>query len=215
MNASRMLRALPIAIALWLAAVCGAGATGSLLWSVELDGGVVSPHRPGVGPDGTIYAANSAGLYAVSPDGAVQWIHDEGASGGPLATAADGTIYASNFDGFRALTPQGVEKWFFAADPYGLTIAGPGVGPDGNIYGTFEVRPFDAIGVFALDPLGDLLWSNEGDPIVDVGSSEGQEIAFGADRLYVAFPGDSGVPPGLYGFELGGNQFLYNGDGRD
>lgn len=202
-------------VALLLSTAPSAHAAGTLLWGLQLTGGVISPHSPGVGPDGTIYAANSVGLYAVAPDGAVQWILPERAYGGPVVTGADGTVYASTFDGFKAFTPEGVEKWFFEADPYGLTIAGPGVGPDGNIYGTFEVRPFDAIGVFALDPLGNLLWSNEGDPIVDVGSSEGQEIAFGADRLYVAFPGDSGVPPGLYGFDLDGDQFLYNGDGRD
>jgi hypothetical protein len=40
-------------------------------------------------------------------------------------------------------------------------IAGPTVGPDGNVY---VISDYGGLGAFALSPAGQLLWSNSGNP---------------------------------------------------
>ena len=63
-------------------------------------------------------------------------------------------------------------------------IAGPTVGPDGNIY---VISDYGGLGAFALSPAGQLLWSNPGNPTFSEYGQLGAEIVFGSGRLYAAF----------------------------
>ena len=54
-------------------------------------------------------------------------------------------------------------------------IAGPTVGPDGNIY---VISDFGGLGAFALSPAGQLLWSNPGNPTFIERGQIGAEIVF-------------------------------------
>ena len=189
-------------------------AEGRVNWRFTCDGRGVR-HRVGIAPDGTIYAQDTDGLlYALAPDGALLWITDTGGAGGegPVVVGADGTIYvAANPLGpevdIVAVNPDGTIRWRFTdTDTQGL-LAGPGIGPDGRIYAVIE-QP--GLGAVALDPAdGSLQWSNPGSPPVNEHGQLGIEIAFGADRFYVAFDERAHSPIALiYGFSLDGAQLF-------
>ena len=82
-------------------------------------------------------------------------------------------------------------------------IAGPTVGPDGNIY---VISDFGGLGAFALSPAGQLLWSNPGNPTFSENGQLGVEIVFGSGRLFVAFDERSIAPSTMFGLSLGGAQ---------
>ncbi|MDH3524637.1 MAG: hypothetical protein OES32_13720 [Acidobacteriota bacterium] len=186
---------------------------GQRLWRFTCDSRGVR-QRVGVGPDGSIYAQDTSGLlYALSPDGGLQWLVDTGDEGseGPVVVGADGTVYVSvNPLGpdtqVRAYAADGTPLWTFTTTGGQGIIAGPGVGPDGNIYGVIDGG---GIGAFSLDPQGQLRWSHVGDPPINEIGQLGQEIAFGADRFYVGFD-DGGTNPTslLYGFGFDGDQLF-------
>lgn len=185
---------------------------GRVRWRFTCDA-LYARHRVGIGADGTVYLQdNRATLYALSPDGGLQWLVDLGDQGseGPTVVGPDGTIYVPvNPLGpdaqVAAVNPDGTVKWTFTTtDTQGL-LAGPGVGPDGNVYGIVETP---GIGAFSLDPAdGSLRWSNEGDPVMNEHGQLGLEIAFGADRFYAGFDERAVNPTSLlYGFGFDGDQ---------
>ena len=115
---------------------------------------------PTVGPDGTIYVANSAGqLFAVGADGSVKWTAQTGATiKSAPALGADGTVYHATSDGkmyARLAAGPGRSGRSTSASTSGPTPlvtrqgSGPGggggasgigsgasptVGPDGTVY---------------------------------------------------------------------------------
>lgn len=156
---------------------------GRQLWRFKLNNQLML-WRPAVGSDGTIYARSQAGdLTAVSPQGERKWLLQLGAGTTPqvdigpddtIYTAADSTIYAVN--------PDGTLKWTYT-DPVSSqgVIAGPNVGPDGNIY---VVTHVPGAGVFSLDPQGQLRWTGPDTDLYSPWGQIGQEIVFGEDRLF-------------------------------
>ena len=82
-------------------------------------------------------------------------------------------------------------------------IAGPTVGPDGNIY---VISDLGGLGAFALSPAGQLLWSNPGNPTFAENGQLGAEIVFGSGRLYAAFDELSVALSTMFGLSLGGAQ---------
>ena len=158
------------------------GQNGHVRWRFQADGDYI-PNRPGVGPDGTVYAQDVYGhLYAVDPTGGLKWIFNaSGTSFGNVSIGPDGTIYAASTTSVFALAPDGALKWQFNQNPAAFIVLGPNVGPDGNIY----VVGTQGMGVFSLTPQGSLRWSVQEDydrPIVTM-----QEIVFGPaaqSRLY-------------------------------
>jgi len=66
--------------------------------------------------------------------------------------------------------------------PDGLSIvASPTIGPDGLLYGAFEIS-----GAFAIEPLtGQLVWSNPGQPMMNDKSGEAVEAKFGPDGIRI------------------------------
>lgn len=187
---------------------------GRVRWRFTCDGRFVS-HRVGIAPDGTVYAHDNRGtLYALSPEGGLKWLVDLGDEGdeGPTVVGADGTVYVGvNPLGpdaqIVAVDPGGSVRWTFTTTNTQGLLAGPGIGPDGNVYGVMETP---GIGAFSLDPDdGSLLWSNEGDPVMNEHGQRGLEVAFGADRFYVAFDERAVHPTSLlFGFSLDGDQLF-------
>jgi IPT/TIG domain len=160
--------------------------------------------RPAVGPDGMVVAIDAMGnIYALSASGGLKWIVRAGGFG-PPSIGADGTTYVASMNTITAIAPDGAIKWTYTEPSSGQgVIAGPTVGPDGNIY---VVTDFGGLGAFALSPAGGLLWSNSGNPTFMEYGQLGAEIAFGQGRLYVGFD-EFGVADGtIFGLTLGGAQ---------
>jgi hypothetical protein len=154
-------------------------------------------HTPGVGPDGTVYVPNLFGrTQAVNPtDGSSKWVVNAGGSGAPISVGADGTVYVAGngpgavggTDAITAIGPDGTVKWAFTATGDYL-LAGPSVGPDGNIYAVTDSL---GIGFFSLTPTGQQRFATG--RFSEYGSV-GQRVAFGADRAYFGFD--------MYGIQL-------------
>src|SRR5918994_1057931 len=208
--ASQMKRLLAILFcALASVAVTGTGAAtaasqGFVKWRLQVSGQYVL-HRPAVGPDGGVVVASSSGdVHSLSSEGALRWIVPSvGSEGGP-SFGADGTAYVAAGSTIRAIAPNGTIRWSYTEPSSGQgVIAGPTVGPDGNIY---VISDYGGLGAFALSPAGQLLWSNSGDPTFLEYGQVGAEIVFGSGSLYAAFD-EFGVAAGtMFGLSLGGVQ---------
>jgi len=181
-------------------------ANGRVKWRFQVDAQYGYLYqRPAVGPDGTVVAVDPFGrVYGLSADGGLKWIVGGGSSG-PPSIGADGTTYVASMSTISAIAPDGAIKWEFTEPSVGQgVIAGPTVGPDGNIY---AVTDFGGLGALALSPAGQLLWSNQGDPIFIEYGQVGAEIAFGPGRLFAGFDEFGVAPSGMmYGLSLGGQQ---------
>lgn len=173
-----------------LAPSAGAATAAShVAWRFKTDANYID-HRAAVWVDGTIYFNDSSGfLYAVNPDGTLKWRYDGCGSGsqGPTVLGADGTIYfgVGAQASIQAVNPDGTLKWKFVDPDSQGPIAGPAVGPDGNVYAVFDLP--SSYGAVSLTPEGSLRWSNPGDPVFTEYGQLGQEIQLSAGQLYVAF----------------------------
>src|SRR4029450_1594861 len=78
-------------------------------------------------------------------------------------------------------------------------IAGPTVGPDGNIY---VISDFGGLGAFALSPAGQLLWGNLGSPAFSRDGQLGAEIVFSSTRLFAAFDEFGVASSTMFGLSL-------------
>ncbi len=192
---------------------------GRVRWRFAVDGPYML-HRPGIGPDGTVYINDLKGrLYAVSSNGGLEWIadalRDQPGLGtvGPVAVGADGRIYVGvqplgPTDDLVAFNPDGTVAWVYT-DPDALGIAaGPAVGPDGNVYVAFHDSDMLSSGCTSLTPEGVLRWSNNGDPPLYEHGGTGSELVFGAsvpggpiDQVILTV--DRNLAGGqLYGFDM-------------
>ena len=189
-----------------------------IAWRFRGDGLYFS-QRAAIGNDGTVYAQDVYGfLYAIAADGGLKWIYNagkypQGGGGeGPIAIGQDGTIYVSSNPlgptiEVHAVNPDGTTRWVFT-DP-GLTtavIAGPSVGPDGNVY---VVSDAPGLGLFSLTPEGQLRWTNQGNPQIIEHGQRGADLVFGAssagqpvDQVYCAFD-EAGIAfATMYAFDM-------------
>jgi outer membrane protein assembly factor BamB len=162
---------------------------------------------PGVGPDGTVYIPNKFGkTQAIDPvTGATRWVAPFGGGSFSISVAADGTVYVAGggagtpggTDSISALRPDGTPKWMFTgAEDY--LLAGPNLGPDGNIY---AVTDSTGIGFFSLTPAGQLRFATG--RFSDYGSA-GMNIAFGPDRAYFGFDMSALQLPTFFAYDLDG-----------
>jgi hypothetical protein len=182
-------------------------------WRFQAD----SPYilqRPAVGTDGTVVIHDSSGnVYALRPDGGLKWIFTTRVfAAGPPSIGLDGTVYVADSSTITAIKPNGSLKWTFTEPPGGQgVIAGPTVGPDGNIYAVTDIG---GLGALALSPAGQLLWSNTGDPVMAEQGQLGVEMSFGpshpggaVDQFYVTFDDfGSSERDHMYAFRLTGEQ---------
>ena len=183
--------------------------SGEVKWRFQADSLYIL-QRPAVGLDGTIVAHDSSGfVYALQPDGGLKWIFQTPAFAyGPPSVGADGSVYVASISTIYALNADGTLKWTFTDPNSQGVIAGPTVGPDGNVY---AVTDLNGRGAIMLSPSGQLLWSHPGIPSLYEYGGIGAEIVFGpsmpggpVDQLYVAF--DREFDPHLWAFGLDGDQ---------
>jgi hypothetical protein len=186
-------------------------AGGRVKWRFQADSDYIL-QRPGLGPDGTIVAHDSGGfVYALAPDGGLKWVYKTRVfAAGPPSVGADGTVYVADSSTITALNPDGSVKWTFTDPGSQGVMAGPTVGPDGNIY---AITDLSGLGAIALSPAGQLLWSNPGNPgMAEIGQT-GAELVFGAskaggapDQFYAVFDDyTTDVRNHLYAFRLNGS----------
>jgi hypothetical protein len=170
--------------------------------------------RPAIGADGTVVIHDSSGnVYALRSDGGLKWIFATRIfAAGPPSIGLDGTVYVADSSTITAIKPNGSLKWTFTEPPGGQgVIAGPTVGPDGNIYAVTDIG---GLGALALSPAGQLLWSNTGDPVMAEQAQLGVEMSFGpshpggaVDQFYVTFDDfGSSERDHMYAFRLTGEQ---------
>lgn len=200
--------------------------SGRTKWRFAVDSSYMT-HRPGVGPDGSIYVVDLHGrLYALSEDGGLMWMVDalqgqDGlASEGPVVVGDDGTIYVGvNPLGptveLVAVSPVGEIQWTFTVPNAIAWLAGPNLGPDGNVYGVMNNGgPYD---VFSLTPSGSLRWNRQGQPFLFQYAPLGSEIEFGpsqpggvVDQLLVASdrPGSGNI--WAFDMQSGGQEFSFS-----
>ncbi len=174
---------------------------GEIIWSVDLPYTPVTA-PPSVAPSGDIYI-HSDDLYAISPAGEILWTKPLSGSE-VIDVAADGTVYAGSFLTIFAYTPAGDLIWSFSEPPGGQGVmAGPTIGPDGNIY---AVTDGGGLGALALTPQGQLLWNQPG--YVHYGGTGMTRVPVTAERLYFAddvVPGCNELTVGINALDLNGN----------
>jgi hypothetical protein len=185
--------------------------SGRIKWRLKLADQYV-PNRPIVGSDGTIYTMGSFGhVYAVNRDGTVRWVASPtGGVSGTLALLKNGNLVVGGGGGVQALSSvDGSRLWSFPLQT--PLVAGPSVGPDGNIYAADDSRwSQSVIGAFILSPNGDLLWSG-GKYYRRGGGWTPQEVKFGGNHAYFWSDYSSTTDPDV----LGGLNALYLGGGLD
>lgn len=184
-----------------------------VLWRVRLDGYSLG-RRVDVGPDGTLYTSNLNRLYAFTPSGELLWTVENAGGGRPVTFGADGTIY-TGASLITAINPDGTVKWRFDNPRPGLDLAaGPNVGPDGNIYAAMDTDgDSNALGVFSLDPDGNLRWSTGMEyPMISLRGPSYTDILFDDDRMYITIYRRLSRPPTVRAYTLGGDLLWYTGD---
>jgi PQQ-like domain len=120
-------------------------------WTYPTGGIGATPNAVGI--DGSVYALNSATLYAVSSSGVLEWTFSppQGLSPANLAIARDGTIYTGDQCGFGNYARN--------CNFYTPTIS-PAVSEDGTIYSGVIYGSAPPSGVmFALNSAGGLIWN--------------------------------------------------------
>jgi outer membrane protein assembly factor BamB len=164
---------------------------------------------PAIGPDGTIYFADSGGVvYALNrEDGSEKWRFDVSTDTGSITPIQSspvvdrqGSVYiGAGFNSVYALTPDGKRKWRFDTGDY--VSATPALGADGTLY----IGSLDGY-LYALDSRdGSLKWRfNAGAPIFSsaVVRADGTVI-FGCDSdpadpagrgsVFAVTPGEHGA----------------------
>ncbi|MEC9373933.1 MAG: PQQ-binding-like beta-propeller repeat protein [Planctomycetota bacterium] len=165
---------------------------GTVLWAHPLGDSPMSKTAK-VGPDGTIYL-HAGDLFAINPDGSLKWrrtppITDSVRDHGPVAIDAAGNVYVSTPRDLSSYDADGNLRWTFRDLGATAQLAGPGVGPDGNVYQINHSG--GGLGAFSLTSDGDLRWAMESPGFSDHGFA-GHEIVFSGGNFYAALD-DRGV----------------------
>ncbi len=195
-------------VADWIKVLPRETVPGRLKWRLKLPDQYV-PVRPIVGSDGAVYAMGNFGhIYAVNADGSVRWVvSPAGGVSGCLGMLKDGNLVVGGGGGVQALSAvDGSTLWTFPIQT--PLVAGPSVGPDGNIYAADDSRwSQSVIGAFILSPNGQLIWSG-GKYYRRGGGWTPQEVKFGGGNAYFwsdySSTGDPDVLGGLNALRLGG-----------
>jgi len=177
---------------------------GVVKWRLQVSGQYVL-QRPAVAPDGGVVVASSSGdVYSVTAGGVLRWIVRSVAGDGGPSIGAEGTTYVASGNRITAIARNGLIRWTYTEQTAGQgVIAGPTVGPDGNIY---VISDYGGLGAYALSPAGQLLWSNPGSPNFLEYGQLGAEVVFSSSRLFAAFDEVGVAGSTMYGLSLGGAQ---------
>jgi outer membrane protein assembly factor BamB len=166
-----------------------------------------------VAPDGTVYTSSNTTLYALSPAGDLLWSAPWAGTSRPISLGADGTIYTGGLL-IKAINPDGTLKWQFANPRPGLDLAaGPSVGPDGNIYAAQDSTLGEGLGVFSLDPNGNLRWATRSQfPQINLRGPSNTEILFAQDRMYITIFRRVARNPSIRTYDFDGDLIWYSSD---
>ncbi|MCC7387248.1 MAG: PQQ-binding-like beta-propeller repeat protein [Phycisphaerales bacterium] len=180
---------------------------GRVKWTFETDGDD-QWFRPALAPDGTLYLHVSGGfVYAISPDGALEWIsHAVWFPYIPPTAGPDGSAYFGSISTVTAVSATGETLWTYTDGSSSLVHAVT-AGPDGELYGACEYP----VGAFSLAGNGQHEWANPGDPIMLERGLGGHETKFGpaaaggpVDQVYIGT--DNWGDNHIYAFGLDGEQ---------
>ena len=183
------------------------------LWRQRLDGYSLG-RSVTIGPGGTLYTSDLNRLYAFSPEGELLWTTEGVGLGRQIDFGPDGTIYTGG-NLIAAINPDGTVRWRFDNPRNGLDLAaGPNVGPDGNIYAAQDVDgDANALGVFSLDPEGNLRWATRTDyPMISLRGPSFTRVLFAEDRLYMTIYRRLSRPPTIRSYDFDGDLLWYTGD---
>ena len=127
-----------------------AASPGVVKWRFQVSGQYVL-HRPAVGPDGGVVVASSSGdVYSLTAAGLLAGSFAPGARRASRSARTEPSTSAVNT--ITAIASNGSIRWTFTEPSVGQgVIAGPTVGPDGNIY---VISDYGGLGAFALSPAG-------------------------------------------------------------
>ncbi len=178
-------------------------AVGHTRWRFEMDSPISGAYTA-VGPNGVVYATDIERMYALSATGALLWVLPGAGGGRPIVFGNDGTLYTGSDSGLVSVDPAGALNWEYSSAPLAIYVAGPGVGPDGNIYGAQDAVLGGAL--YSLDPSGALIWDLPGVLGLTLGGNANWKISFAADRFY------TGVTWDVHCFSLDGDQLWSAGD---
>jgi len=184
-------------------------------WSFEFQ----TPFAGGsmaVAPDGTIYATDNLALYAINPDGSLQWMLPGAGGGRPIDVADDGIVYTGNGPFVRAVNPDGTPRWTFTL--LESLVAGPSLGPDGNLYGATDNdsnNPSSDKGAFSIDPTTPtptLRWTNPGNPLIFSLSGGGLPVVFADGQAVMGITVTAAGGAAIWEFGPSGQQNWEGGD---
>jgi uncharacterized protein (TIGR03437 family) len=145
------------------------------------------------------------------PDGLVWFV--AGAGGGrPISFGADGTIYTGGAPGTGtlvwALNPDSSVQWTLPTTANQPLLAGPNVGPDGNIYAVQDTSSGEGLGHFSVDAAGGLRYSQ----VVYWSFAGGNsEITFGDGQWYGSWEVQASGPAGIHAFDMNNGNVLWDG----
>ncbi len=183
-------------------------------WRLDL-GSPFSGRWTAVADDGTIYATVGGEFFAVNPDGTLRWTLP-GVGGEPIDVAPDGTIYTGGMRGITAddvvaINPDGTQRWRFEL-PDNL-VAGPSLGPDGNLYGAIDRDAGGQSGAFSIDTSPSLRWFNAGDPEIFSLPGDDWPVAFIGDVAVMGITTTAAGGSAIWAFERdGGDQAWFGSD---
>ncbi len=160
-----------------------------VLWQVMMPG-VSTTNYVTVAPDGTIYANNGDRLLAVDADGSVLWERPNTGQdyARPINVDDEGRIYTGGLGSgqITALEPDGSPRWTYTPDAGAGLLAGPSLGPDGNVYAIA-----DDLGTYAVDGNGDLLWIGEYEISTSLNNAP---LVFDDHRFFAGIDHSGGFP---------------------
>ena len=112
--------------------------SGAVKWKFQPHSNEHRFSTPAIGVNGIIYLgfrddSLTAYLYAMTPNGKIEWRFSDAGSGRVSwrpAIAADGTVFVSG-DNLLAVNPNGTLKW-----KYEHSAGSPVIGADGTVYAT-------------------------------------------------------------------------------
>jgi hypothetical protein len=182
-------------------------------WSFEFQSDLAGGSTA-VAPDGTIYATDNLILYAINPDGSLQWTLPGAGGGRPIDVADDGTIYTGRGPFVFAVNPSGMLRWTF--DLADSLVAGPSLGPDGNLYGATDNDPNNPSsnkGAFSIDPTtAGLRWTTHGNPLIFSLAGGGLPVVFADGQAVMGVTVTAAGGAAIWEFAPSGQQNWFGGD---
>ena len=151
---------------------------GSLVWQIALPSAPSSRGCLAIAQFGTIYAANSGYLHAISTSGDILWTWDNPGPGfiWGIGIATDGTIYVGARDRVCAINPDGSDQWTYLSGGADFTSPALGIGTGGSIY----VSDISGNQVVALSASGSFLWS------LGIGGGQRSDVVIGTGGMIYA-----------------------------